>query len=411
MRMILIIDTLSFMNDSAEVISTDVCIIGAGPQGLAAALHFHRIDPSTNVTVIDRSNEWLATWSCQFNRAEITTLRSPIVHHPSPDSFALDDFVKQKGFPLSGLPYNPPTSEAFLAFCNELIKEADLDLPIKAIPKSVHSDYSGITLNTSRGTIHTRHLIIASNPHQKNIPEWVKYLTGQSGLVKNGLDVDLPAIPQLEGQTITVIGGGLTAAHLSRSAAMKGAIVQLIARRPLQIRNFDTDPGWLGPKYLDGYLAESDTLKRIRIARKARGGGSIPQWMYNCLLDLKNEGAIKIFDSTEILSAKPGSPKGCLLKTENKKELYTDQVWLATGTQSCLRSMECLSPILDDIQFIDEFPVVDRSLRLGQHSIYVMGRCATFALGPAAGNLWGASRAAHRIATAITGVELISNGS
>ena len=208
-------------------------------------------------------------------------------------------------------------------------------------------------------------------------------------MVKNGLDVDLPAIPQLEGQTITVIGGGLTAAHLSRSAAMKGAIVQLIARRPLQIRNFDTDPGWLGPKYLDGYLAESDTLKRIRIARKARGGGSIPQWMYNYLLDLKNEGAIKIFDSTEILSAKPGSPKGCLLKTENKKELYTDQVWLATGTQSCLRSMECLSPILDDIQFIDEFPVVDRSLRLGQHSIYVMGRCATFALGPAAGNLWG----------------------
>ena len=40
-----------------------------------------------------------------------------------------------------------------------------------------------------------------------------------------------------------------------------------------------------------------------------------------------------------------------------------------------------------------------------------MGRSATFALGPSAGNLWGATRAARRIATDITGVELVTNGS
>ena len=39
-----------------------------------------------------------------------------------------------------------------------------------------------------------------------------------------------------------------------------------------------------------------------------------------------------------------------------------------------------------------------------------MGRTATFALGPAAGNLWGATRAAHQITKDITGVEFVSNG-
>ena len=72
--------------------------------------------------------------------------------------------------------------------------------------------------------------------------------------------------------------------------------------------------------------------------------------------------------------------------------------------------MECLRPILENVSFIDGFPLVDCSLRLEPHSVYVMGRCATFALGPAAGNLWGATRAANRITRDITGVELVSNG-
>ncbi len=49
-------------------------------------------------------------------------------------------------------------------------------------------------------------------------------------------------------------------------------------------------------------------------------------------------------------------------------------------------------------------------VRLKPHPIYLMGRTTTYALGPAAGNHWGATRAAHRITTDITGVEFISNG-
>ena len=185
----------------------------------------------------------------------------------------------------------------------------------------------------------------------------------------------------------------------------------MISRRQLQVRNFDTDPGWLGPKYLSDYYSEKDAHKRIQKALEARGGGTIPPWIHNSLLDFANSDAIEILESMEVMSAQPKPSKGCLLKLKNGKEVYSDQVWIATGTCSSLQSMECLRPVLKDVSFIDGFPLVDSSLRLKPHPIYVMGRSATFALGPAAGNLWGATRAAHRITRDITGVELISNGS
>ena len=109
-------------------------------------------------------------------------------------------------------------------------------------------------------------------------------------------------------------------------------------------------------------------------------------------------------------SAETTDPKGCLLKLTNDETIYSDQVWLATGTCPDLQTMGFLHPILENVSFVDEYPVLDRSLRLKPYPIYLMGRSTTYALGPAAGNLWGATRAAHRITTDITGVEFISNG-
>ena len=42
------------------------------------------------------------------------------------------------------------------------------------------------------------------------------------------------------------------------------------------------------------------------------------------------------------MSAQPTSAEGYLLKLKDEKEIYSDQVWLATGTCSSLQSMECL---------------------------------------------------------------------
>lgn len=393
------------------VITTETCIVGAGPHGLTAALHLKQADPCADVTVIDESNEWLTGWTQQFKRAEIATLRSAIVHHPSPNPYALTDFIARQDLSRSGFPYDPPTTEAFAAFCAEIIAEANLAPPLLAIPKSLRSKHNSVELETSSGIIRSQNLIIATNPHQRLIPQWTWNLIGhQAGLIEHALDVDLPGMSDLCGQNVVIIGGGLTAAHLARNATQRGAAVTVIARRPLQIRDFDTEPGWLGPKYLEGYCADSDAGRRIQIAQAARNGGSIPAWMFKSLTDPIDGRSVKILDSTEVISAQITLPKGCVLNLSIEEEVYCDQVWLATGTQSSIHAMRWLQPILEDIPIIDGFPLVDQSLRLRPHPIFVMGRSATVALGPAAGNLWGARQAAQRITTAITGLELDPNG-
>ena len=121
----------------------------------------------------------------------------------------------------------------------------------------------------------------------------------------------------------------------------------MIARRPLQIRDFDTEPGWLGPKYLTKYLAESDERLRIQAAREARGGGSIPGWMRDHLEEPTGEGRIEILESTEVVSAQVTSPRGCMLELNNGETVHSDRVWLATGTQNSIQSMRCLHSVLD----------------------------------------------------------------
>ena len=65
-------------------------------------------------------------------------------------------------------------------------------------------------------------------------------------------------------------------------------------------------------------------------------------------------------------------------------------------------------PFLHDITFIDGFPYKITSLM--REPIYD-GTKRHIRFGSVSGNLWGATRAARRIATDITGVELVTNGS
>jgi hypothetical protein len=255
-------------------------------------------------------------------------------------------------------------------------------------------------------SIAARQLVVATNPHQRVLPSWIEPLLGhQVGLVSYGLDVDLRALGDLNGRDIAIVGGGLTAAHLAVGAARRGAAVRLISRRNLSVRSFDTAPGWLGPKYLDAFEAESDPRKRLKLAIQARSGGSIPEWMFNRLSHFSGPGSIELLESTVVRAVRPHTTEGCTLELSSGP-VNADHVWLATGTLPDAHALRSLKPLLEDCPMLQGLPVVDGRLRLGPHPAFVMGRLATLALGPASGNLWGAQRAAERITKVLTGIDL-----
>lgn len=391
------------MASRQQSISAQVCILGGGPHGLAAAVHLLEADPTCRIVTVDPAGAWLDGWCRQFACAEISTLRSPIVHHPAPWAMALRDHIALEELPTSGLPYDPPTTDGFEDFCRRLIDEMELENPLAGRAVGVSRNGEGITVELDIGTVTADHLVVATNPHSRNIPEWAWALLGTTpGAVAFGADVDLRCA-DVEGQQVAVIGGGMTAAHLAYGAASQGADVHLVSRRPLECRSFDTDPGWLGPKYLAAFEDEADPMTRLNQALTARGGGTIPDWMLARLNQMIGHDRLTIHDGAGVRAAQVLADGRCQLVLGDHTTLNPDRVWLATGTRPDIGALRYLEDLVADLPVLFGYPVTGPDLRLGPHPVYVMGRMATLALGPAAGNLWGAQRASERITAAVLG--------
>ena len=395
---------------TAPHVDADVGIIGAGPHALAAAVSLRRASPSLAIEVLDTRGAWLSAWREQFARLEIATLRSPIVHHPDPDPAALANFLRDHRIASTGLPYGVPSTAGFDAFCDHVV--AELDLPVTAatvldLQLSRHgvagsgtvaagSADAAVTAITDIGPRRYRHLIIASNPNRPTVPAWARdILADATGPVRLAGDVDLRTIDHLVGAHVVIVGGGLTACHLARGAARRGARVTFLSRRALVERSFDIEPGWLGPKELDRFHATPDPHDRFELARKARGGGSVPRWMLDGLAD-----EVDLRASVVPIGAEVADQRVRLL-VDDDTELLAEHCWLATGTTP--GSGAACDALATVGHWVNGLPDVDTWLRIPTTPVHVMGRLATLQLGPAAGNLWGARRGAHRITACITG--------
>ena len=76
-----------------------------------------------------------------------------------------------------------------------------------------------------------------------------------------------------------VVGGGISAVQTALRLAKENQTVQLVTRHPLRKHQFDSDPGWLGPKFMCGFERERDLVRRRAIISDARHRGGTP-WQY-----------------------------------------------------------------------------------------------------------------------------------
>ena len=356
----------------------------------------------------------MAQWKKRFQGQEIPYLRSPAVHHPEPLVGELRKFAESRMAELYD-PYGRPGTDLFHDFCHEVTKRWQLEnavTPAKVVDLRYQKNLSRypFRLRLDNGQdIHSRRVVLATGSGPQRFPEWVKTLSNYPKECLSHSDSIQLQGQAIAGQTILIIGNGLSSAHLAVGAAKRGAHVIMMARRKFYDKIFDADPGWLGPKYLKGFHTEPSWEKRYQMIQEARNGGSVtPELMFK-LRRLERQGQLRFYEQCEVDSAKwMGHHWQVHCRTSEQHICLNDipiqKIWLATGTFQSLQQHPLLHNIQKTfpVQWIKGLPVLDEYLRWPKCELFIMGAGAALRLGPVARNLAGARMASDRIVPALT---------
>ncbi|MDJ0714511.1 MAG: FAD/NAD(P)-binding protein [Prochloraceae cyanobacterium] len=395
----------------------DLVIIGAGVQALTLTTHLLQKSSKhySKFIVIDSDGAWMKQWHHQFAAQQIPHLRSPAVHHPDPNPYELRRFAQNRKSELFP-PYDRPGTKLFADFCNEVIRRWRLEdkvyrgkvrqiLPIKHCSRSRFQ----LVLDEGKGIV-ARKVVLAIGSGKLQLPEWVNRIRcdGPSDRLCHSVEVDLRHL-NLAGERILVIGGGLTSAHLALGAINLGAKVTLMTRKPFQEKIFDTDPGWLGPKYLKNFHAERDWHLRWQMIQKARNGGSMTPAMMLQLRKASREGKIILNQNCQVKEATWQNNNWQVNCQDNSTHQF-NRIWLATGTKLDAIDLPLLKDVLKvyPTEIVNGLPVLDDRLRLPKSNFFMMGALAALQIGPVARNIAGGIKACDRIIPALIKPSLVS---
>ncbi|WP_175990415.1 FAD-dependent oxidoreductase [Bacillus sp. Marseille-Q1617] len=380
------------------------CIIaGGGIHGCTIANYLVKKKkiPVNQICVIDPHREPLAKWKLLTQRIEMPYLRSPAVHHLDLNPFSLHSFKEKNKASFFGY-YKRPSLDLFNKHSEHVLEEIEIQKAWKQgyVEKVSRKKRTWEVQLDSGDIIMGRNLIIATGMNNRlSYPGWgeelVKELPNQAGHV---FQDKLPFIKA----PIAVIGGGISAAHLvvKLSKAFKGGLCQ-ISRHPYRVKDFDSDPGWLGPKNMNAYQKLSSFTERREVIQKARHKGSMPRELVNRLRWLQKEHAFT-FIQDEVESWEKDSD-GIRLKLMAAKDMTVQTVLFATGFSPDTMRVEWLEDLIKQEKLTCAncgFPVVKENLEWCDH-LFVSGPLAELEIGPAARNISGARKAAQRIADSL----------
>lgn len=318
----------------------DVCIVGAGPAGLAclsalrepfsvdhltetqfqrALYSIKRHHPQQQqqhrklrVCVIDPKAGWLHGWRTNFAQLRIEHLRSPAMAHPDffdtnallayachhqRDSNELFESGCSALKQLHGLGetqvglWKLPSSELFLDFCLDLVDR---------LPHARLQGHVDDIRQQNEATDGATYEVYWSDPSYRKHSLRARSVILATGIVgkpviPRGLEtcptvswMDTHAFPQaikptskntLPKERVLVVGGGLTAVQTALRVVQDGHQCVLCSRRPLQEKHFDIPVEWFDRRTSNKCLSEiyhDSVHSRLRQLRAARDGGSVP---------------------------------------------------------------------------------------------------------------------------------------
>jgi hypothetical protein len=364
-------------------------------------------------------------------------LRSNVVHHMGIKPMDLAEFgdrYSPRGH-FRG-PYRRPSLEVFNRHADRVFREWGLgDLWLQDCCQGLRPRRGGgwwVTLVGGRREMAVRNVILALGPGGAPAwPGWARELRGRAGedRVMHVLDEgpDLSLHPPGWGRDggadngpDLVVGGGLSAAQVALRLHDAGRPVVLLHRTPLREEPWDANPGWHGPREMDGFLAIRDPDQRRAVVIAARHRGTVTAEVHRAIKATLRRGSLQsvMGEVVEAGFQTPGdaggeggdeprseastSPLRLVVRGKGETEtriLRPARVILATGFGCRRPGGVWLDEVVEgcDLPVAScGHPVPGPHLQWGR-GLFVSGALADLELGPTARNIHGARVAARRI--------------
>jgi len=384
----------------------DWLIIGGGIHGVHIAVRLlgeANVDRS-RLAIVDPNDDLLAVWRRCTGATGMKYLRSPGVHNIDIGHSSLFDFVgRKRPKPKNFIPpYKRPSLESFNAHCTRVSRSHALpELHVRGLATNCSPTANGVEVLLESGEVlSSRHVVLAlGTSHHLALPAWA---TDRSDRICHVFDPALEDWPN-PAERVAVVGGGISAAQVALRLVEAGNPVTVVTRHPWRQHQFDSDPGWLGPKSMKAFSRESRPDRRRSMIIEARHRGSIPADVERGL-----RAAIEAERLTVIEAEVDGVEQNGQTHTLHIRmaaSLVVDRILLATGFSSERPGGALIDRLVDSAGLACAscgYPVVDSALRWHEH-IRVSGPLAELELGPVARNIAGARRAGDRIVNSLTG--------
>jgi glycine/D-amino acid oxidase-like deaminating enzyme len=380
--------------------TADIVIVGAGPAGMAvAAALWHR--GIRDVVLLDRTGQPCDRFFRRVDLLRQRVLRSPYEHHPGVEGYwdcELADFARlhwalltpdeRREIRMSQAGHRSVVPvDVFEAFCRHVDAGHRIGARTwRGTVRELQLSADAVTTVADGFTVEAAAAVLCLGEERREAPSawW------GGGPPPPGVGFwDEPAP---DADRLTVIGAGLSAAHLVRNALDDGARVHWIVRRDEErYQCADVDSTFFRPEgraRFDG-VAWDERLALMRRYRRA----SVMFEFRPGLRHAEREGRLTVHRGravTEVASA----PDGALVRLSDGGTITADHIALALGTTRSIGTG--LLPD-DAVGERDGWPDLDGATLAYQRAprVFAVGAAAGMVLGPAARNIDG-----HRVATA-----------
>lgn len=382
-------------------------VVGGGIHGTYVARELLESGVShEELAVLDEHGELLASFRRKARACGMETLRSNYVQHVGPSPFGLERFAEARDREDELVPtqhsQRRPTLALFLDYADYVVDRFDLSTCVREATVTGLDRDGTLVVETDAGAVRTKRVVLAVGQGGRyRRPDWAP----DHPRIEHVWDRPTPPAERVDpGEHTVVVGGGITAGQAATTLASAGREVTLWSRHPLQEALREASPEWLNWTHIERELHSLPPGSRARYerVREVRNDGTVPPYLRREL-----EASAVERRTGEITAVSPTS-SGLLVSGEHATAEGVDRLLLATGFDPVYdhsfveRVADALllarghrgMPVLDDATLAWE-------RRDGTTSpVFVTGKLAEGTVGPYAGNVPGARRAAERLVDA-----------